>query len=414
MTEKKDRRFLLRPDALWDGVHDHPQPGAQVLVEGDRVVRVDPEPRHHADAEVVGLPGCTLLPGLIDCHVHLADEGADGDSVPYQVLTALPALRALLDNGFTTVRDLGSAHQPLNVALGRAVREGLVTGPRVVAAPNIISPRGGHEDKAPGLAQRYGAQIGSVADGPDEIRRMVRRQARDGADWIKYAGSGGFSSPADSPHSIAYAQEEVDVLVATARDLHLPCAVHAFPDEAVRRAVRAGVRSVEHATLATEPTYALMERHGTFLVPTQYCQRHFVDHLDDEDFWRGRPAHLRQSYRTFAEPLREGLLRQAAASVHLAFGTDAGMFPHRDNWREFPTLVEHGLSPLRALRAATSTAADLLGRPDLGRTAPGARADLTAVEGDPLTDIDAMGRVRFVMTGGRITTRPVRPSTPTR
>ncbi|MFE8937948.1 amidohydrolase family protein [Streptomyces sp. NPDC007872] len=407
MPEHRPHRTVLRPERLWTGLHDRPHHGGQVVVENGRIVSVDTTTTDPSDTDaVVDLPGCTLLPGLIDCHVHLADENADGDSAPYQVLTALPAMRALLDNGFTTVRDLGSAHQPLNVALRNAVEEGLITGPRIVAAPNIISPRGGHEDKAPGLAQRYGAQIGTVADGPDEIRRAVRRQARDGADWIKYAGSGGFSSPADSPDSVSYAQEEVDVLVATARDLRLSCAVHAFADEAVRRAVRAGVRSVEHGTFATPATYAMMKREGVFLVPTQYCQRLFLDHLDDEDFWRDKPAHLPRSYRSFAGLLREGLHQQATADVRIAFGTDAGMFPHRDNWREFLTLVDHGLTPLRALRAATITAAALLDRPDLGQITPEAVADLVAVEGNPLTDIEAMGRVRLVMSGGHAVANP--------
>ncbi|MFE0800385.1 amidohydrolase family protein [Streptomyces sp. NPDC058812] len=405
MTQSDVNPVVLRAPLFWDGVSDRPRPGVDVLVGNGQILEAGGKVRGPAKAEVVDLPECTLLPGLIDCHVHLADEEADGDSAPYQVLTALPAMRALLTNGFTTVRDLGSAHQPLNVALRQAVRERLVEGPRIIAAPNILSPRGGHEDKEPSLAQRYGTQIGTVADGPDEIRRMVRRQARDGADWIKYAGSGGFSSPADSPDTVSYAQDEVDVLVATARDLQLPCAVHAFPDEAVQRAVRAGVRSVEHATLATDATYELMQHHGTFLVPTQHCQRRFLDHLDDDDFWHGRSADMRRAYRTFVEPLREGLRRQARTNVQLAFGTDAGMFPHAENWREFPTLVDHGFSPLRTLRSATSAAADLLDRPDLGRLTPGATADLAAVQGDPFTDISAMGRVRLVMQSGRIVHR---------
>ncbi|MFE5729604.1 amidohydrolase family protein [Streptomyces sp. NPDC056528] len=405
MTTDDTSPLVLRSGLFWDGLADHPRTGVEVLVKDGQVVETGSEVSPSAGAEVIDLPECTLLPGLIDCHVHLADEGADSDSVPYQVLTALPALRALLANGFTTVRDLGSAHQPLNVALRRAVEEHLVEGPRVVAAPNILSPRGGHEDKAPILTQRYGVQIGTVADGPDEIRRMVRRQARDGADWIKYAGSGGFSSPADSPTHLSYAQDEVDVLIATARDLDLPCAVHAFPDEAVQRAVRAGVRSVEHGTLATDETYALMRQHGAFLVPTQYCQRRFLDHLDDDEFWQGQPASTRRTYQALADPMREGLLRQARADVSLVFGTDAGMFPHTDNWREFPTLVDHGVSPLRALRAATSEAADLLRQPGLGHLTPGATADLTAVHGDPFTDINAMGRVRLVIQNGHIAHR---------
>jgi imidazolonepropionase-like amidohydrolase len=399
------RRTLLRPARTWDGLRDGPCGGARVLVAGDRIAE-DDGTAHPAGAEVVDLPGCTLLPGLIDCHVHLTDEAADGDTAAYQVLTALPPMRTLLAGGFTTVRDLGCAQQPLNVALRRAVEEGLVAGPRIVAAPNILSSRGGHADKAPALTERYGAQVGTVADGPDEIRRMVRRQARDGADWIKYAGGGGFSSPTDSPDTVTYDQDEVDVLVATARDLHLPCAVHAFSDEAVLRAVHAGVRSVEHATLASDSALAELARTGTYLVPTQYCLRYFLDRMDDDGFWQGRSDFVRTQHRAFAERTQEGMRRQARAGVRLAFGTDAGMFPYDQNWREFPALVEQGVTPLRALRAATTVAARLLRRPGLGRIAAGAAADLVAVEGDPFTDIHAMGRVRFVMKGGRVVRTP--------
>ncbi|MFI1910743.1 amidohydrolase family protein [Streptomyces microflavus] len=360
-----------------------------------------------ADAVPVNLPGCTLLPGLIDCHVHLPDEQADQESAAYQTLTALPAMRALLANGFTTVRDLGSARQPLNVALRRAVAEGLVQGPRILAAPNIISPRGGHGDKAPQLSERYGTRIGTVADGVEEIRRQVRDQVGQGADWIKYAGSGGFSSPSDAPDALAYAQDETDALVEAARDAGLPCAAHAFPDESVLRAVRAGVRSVEHGSLATVETLALMARHGVFLVPTLYAAVRMLEQLEQEGSGAG-PAG--PGLRGLAGEVREGMVRQIGSAVPIAFGTDAGMFPHHENWREFPTLVAHGMTSLRALRAATAVAAELLELPDAGALAPGRAADLVAVDGDPFADIAAMGRVSLVMRQGRIVHR-TRPGT---
>lgn len=406
MSDHPHRDVLLRPDRVWDAVGDAPVAGPRVLVRDGRVAEIGDRVPPPAGALTVDLPGCTLTPGFIDCHVHLLDEAAETAPVGYQVLTAVPALRALLTGGFTTVRDLGGAHLPLNVSLARAVEDGLVEGPRVLAAPNILSPRSGHGDKRPDLSQRYGVQIGTVADGPEEIRRAVREQARAGADWIKFAGSGGFSSPADAPSSTAYSQAEVTALVATARDLGLPCATHAFNDEAVTRAVNAGVRSVEHACLATDAAYELMEREGVHLVPTQYVQTYFLDRLDDDGFWSGSPA-VRARYRAYAPALRAGLRRPARSGVAVAFGTDAGMFPHADNWREFPTLLAHGFSALRALRAATTVAAGLLGRPDLGRIAPGATADLIALHGDPFQDITATGRVRFVMKDGVVRHREV-------
>lgn len=400
-TPPPGREILLRPDRVWDAVADAPTEGLSVLLRDGRVAAVAHGLAPGPDTDVLDMPGCTLLPGFIDCHVHLLDESAETGPAAYQTLTAVPVLRTLLHNGFTTVRDLGSAHLPLNVSLRDAVEDGLVEGPRIVAAPNILSPPGGHGDKKPDLAQRYGHPIGTLAQGVEGLRRAIREQARAGADWIKFAGGGGFSSPVDSPTSTSYSRVEMHTIVATADDLGLPCAAHVFTDRAVLRAVAAGVRSVEHGCFATPPTYRAMEQAGTFLVPTQYVQTYFLDLLDDDAFWDDSSAVMRESYREHAEALREGLLRPARTDVKTAFGTDAGMFPHADNWREFPTLMGNGYTALRALRAATSVAADLLGRPDLGTLTPGAVADLVALEGDPFRDMTAVARVRHVIQRGR-------------
>ncbi|MFE9458869.1 amidohydrolase family protein [Streptomyces californicus] len=400
-TPPPDREILLRPDRVWDAVADAPTEGLSVLLRDGRVAAVAHGLAPGPDTDVLDMPGCTLLPGFIDCHVHLLDESAETGPAAYQTLTAVPVLRTLLHNGFTTVRDLGSAHLPLNVSLRDAVEDGLVEGPRILAAPNILSPPGGHGDKKPDLAQRYGHRIGTLAQGVEGLRSAIREQARAGADWIKFAGGGGFSSPVDSPTSTSYSRVEMHTIVATADDLGLPCAAHVFTDRAVLRAVAAGVRSVEHGCFATPPTYRAMEKAGTFLVPTQYVQTYFLDLLDDDAFWSDSPSVMRESYREHAEALREGLLRPARTDVKTAFGTDAGMFPHADNWREFPTLMGNGYTALRVLRAATSVAADLLGRPDLGTLTPGAVADLVALEGDPFQDMTAVARVRHVIQRGR-------------
>ncbi len=400
-TPPPGRELLLRPDRVWDAVADAPTEGLSVLLRDGRVAAVAHGLTPGPDTDVLDMPGCTLLPGFIDCHVHLLDESAETGPAAYQTLTAVPVLRTLLHNGFTTVRDLGSAHLPLNVSLRDAVEDGLVEGPRILAAPNILSPPGGHGDKKPDLAQRYGHRIGTLAQGVEGLRSAIREQARAGADWIKFAGGGGFSSPVDSPTSTSYSRVEMHTIVATADDLGLPCAAHVFTDRAVLRAVAAGVRSVEHGCFATPPTYRAMEKAGTFLVPTQYVQSYFLDLLDDDAFWDDSSAVMRESYREHAEALREGLLRPARTDVKMAFGTDAGMFPHADNWREFPTLIGNGYTALRVLRAATSVAADLLGRPDLGTLTPGAVADLVALEGDPFRDMTAVARVRHVIQRGR-------------
>ncbi|MFF9899672.1 amidohydrolase family protein [Streptomyces longispororuber] len=402
MRTPPGRDLLLRPDRVWDAVRDGPVEGACVLVRDGRVAAVGHDLTAGAQTDTVTMPGCTLMPGFIDCHVHLLDESAEQAPAAYQTLTAVPALRTLLHHGFTTVRDLGSAHLPLNVSLRRAVEDGLIEGPRVIAAPNILSPPGGHGDKEPDLAQRYGHQVGTLAQGEQELRQAVREQCRAGADWIKFAAGGGFTSQVQGPGSTSYTQAEMRAIVATADDLGLPCATHALSDRAVRRAVTAGVRSVEHGYFATLTTYQVMEEAGTYLVPTQYVQTYFLDRLDDDAFWDSGTSSMRRAYRAHAEQLREGMRRPARTGVTMAFGTDVGLFPCAESWREFPTLVASGFSALRTLRSATRTAAALLRRPDLGTITPDATADLVAVAGDPFQDITATGRVRHVLQNGRL------------
>ncbi|RKT54617.1 amidohydrolase family protein [Saccharothrix australiensis] len=389
---------VLAADRLWDGERLHDD--ARVLVRGGVVEAFGHDVPTPPGAVTVRLPGHTLLPGLIDCHVHVLDESLNTSSIGEQTLRALPALRTLLDGGFTTVRDLGSADHPITVDLRQAVREGIVTGPRLITAPNIISARGAHGDKEPALTTRFGVEVGTVADGAAEVVAQVRRQVRVGADWIKFATSGGFSSPVDSPATVTYAQAEVDALVAAATDLGLRCAAHAFNDEAVRRAVRAGVRSVEHANMAGPDTFALLAERGTYLVPTLHVLFHHLDRLDDDEFWASRPGFLRTKFRDLAEPIHASAAHLADSDVLLAFGTDASMIPYDQTWREFTALARVGVDAERALRSATSVAADLLERPELGRVRHGAVADLVAVPGNPLDDLAVMGRVDFVMQDG--------------
>ncbi|MEU3623216.1 hypothetical protein BS329_17010 [Amycolatopsis coloradensis] len=395
-------RMTLVADRCWNGDGERATGPTAVTVEHGEIVSVIPAGQVASEPEIVHLGARTLLPGLIDCHVHLVDEQHDGESTPYQTLSGVPAMKAMLEAGFTTVRDLGSAHDPINVALSRAAEDGLIQGPRLIAAPNIISEPGGHGDKMPGLGQRYGVDVGTLGDEVTRLRSLVRHQARVGADWIKFAASGGFSSPVDTPDHVAFTIEEMTVIVDTARDHGLHCAAHAMNDEAVRRALAAGVRSIEHANLGSAQTFARIADHGAYLCPTLYAQRHFIDNLDDDDFWSGRDPRIREQFRTRAGRLRESASLLAESEVRVAFGTDVGMFPHGEAWKEFRALVEAGLSPSRVLRAATSVAAELLERPDLGRVAPGATADLVAVAGDPFTDIAAMGRVEFVVRSGEI------------
>ncbi|GGZ47640.1 metal-dependent hydrolase family protein [Streptomyces subrutilus] len=396
---------LLTAPRWWDG--HRARTGARVLVADGRIADTDcrlPPP----GATRLDLPGHTLLPGLIDCHVHLAQtpEAPAPPTTAGQALAALPVLRALLANGFTTVRDLGSTlRDPPTVHLRHALRAGTVPGPRLLVAPHIISARAGHGDHSPHAAAPGDAESGAVADGAGEVLRRVRLEARLQADWIKCAATGGLTSSTDGPGRPTYTQDELDTLVAAAADLGLPCAAHAFSDEGITRAVRAGVRSIEHACLATPPVLDLIADRGVFLVPTLHAVGFFLDRLDDDGYWAGR-GEERAKLARHADTLRGHGARVAACRAELAYGTDAGMFPHAQNWREFPAMTTAGLTPEQALRSATATAGALLRRPGLGTLAVGAEADLVAVPGDPLRDIDAMSAVDFVMQGGAVRHAP--------
>ncbi|WP_091451503.1 metal-dependent hydrolase family protein [Actinokineospora iranica] len=393
---------LVRAERFWDGVADRPSGPVEVAVRAGRIVSVRASRTSAIGAEVIDLGERMLLPGFIDCHVHVVDAALATASSARQALDALSALRALLRNGFTTVRDLGCLGSTTTVELRDAIDSGAVAGPRMVVAPNIISASGGHGDRTDGRAGSRTQEIGAIADGPDAITRRVREDARVGADWIKFAVDGGFFSPHDSPSHTTYSQAEIDVLVRTATDLGKPCAVHAFTDEGISRAARAGVRSVEHAGMASLETLDLLAERGIWLVPTQIVPATFLDSLDDDEFWATRPPLHRAQLGHYADRLRECARHPAASGVRIAYGTDASVIPYQDNWKEFPTMVDNGIAPVRALRAATSEAAALLDRPELGRIAEGAVADLIGLFGDPFDDIKATGRVGFVMKDGII------------
>lgn len=396
------RSVVVVADRFWDGVSDRVSGRTGVLIKGRHVHEVVSARSRVPGAEVIDLGDRTLVPGFIDCHVHVVSDLAPDTSISAQTLAALPALRTLLDHGFTTVRDLGCSSPSVTTDLRDAQRKGIIDGPRMVVAPRIISGRGGHGDKSAGLADRFGVELGALADGVDEVVRAVRTEARMGADWIKFAGTGGFSSPHDTPDQIIYSRAEVDALVATARDLGKPTAVHAFTDEGILRAAHAGVRSVEHGSFAGPATLTTLADRGIWLVPTKVVIVECLRHLDDEDFWTDKPSHLEHAIRTHADRLNECATHAADSAVRIAFGSDASVLPHRDNWREFPAMVSTGISPLRALRAATSEAAALLATDDRGTIGPGMLADLVAMPGNPFDDIECTGAVDFVMQGGRV------------
>ena len=408
---------LITGANVWDGMSAQAAPG-QVLVVDRRIQQLADGIAAPPDTRVVDLSGHTLTPGFMDCHVHVTLAPPVGvmmalDSSTAKTLKALPRLRALLMNGFTTVRDLGCGDVDYpTIDLRNAVAAGIVEGPRMVVAPHMISARGGHGDFSGMVADEYQGCCRplelAAADGDDEIRTRVRQEIRAGANWIKFAATGGFASPSDDPGHATYSQDEMDVLVATARDLEVPVTPHSYGDEGIRRAVRAGVRSIEHGNLASPETMRMMQDAAVFMVPTQYTILSGARRDEGDALWAVLPEHSRRKMQKYRGALLDAAEHLAASDVRIAFGTDAGMFPHQDNWREFPTMVSTGITPLRALRAATSAAAELLQLDDLGVIAEGKIADLIAMPGDPFADIEVTGRVDFVMKNGVIYKDPTR------
>ena len=315
---------LITGADVWDGISDAAAPRELLVVDG-RIERIGKTIDPPAGAQVIDLPGHTLTPGFMDCHTHVTltpdfGPGLLGTSSAAKALRTLPVLRALLLNGFTTVRDLaGGDVGYTTIDLRDAVAAGHIEGPRMLVAPHLISARGAHGDFSGALANQYQGSPRllelAAADGCDEIRTRVRQEIRAGADWIKFSGTGGFSSPSDDPSRPTYSQEEMTALVATASDLGVPVTPHSYGDEAVKRGVRAGVRSIDHGNLASAEALKMIEDAGVFLVPTQYAVLTDAQHVDDDAYWSGKPAFKRRKYQQFHDMLDW--------EIHVALG-DAG------------------------------------------------------------------------------------------
>ena len=398
---------------VWDGLADAALGPMEILVQGGRIAGMGKTVERPAGALVVDLSQHTVTPGFIDCHVHVTmrpeDEGAIWALSPAdKAVLGVQALRVLLDRGFTTVRDLCDMDFGgyTTVSLQRAVEKGLVAGPRMIVAAHLVSTTGGHGDARPLEASQTPVTQINLADGVDEIRRVVRAEVSRGSQWIKFGATGGFASPADDPSQVPYSQAEIDAIVATARDLGIPCTPHAYGDEGIRRSVTAGVRSVEHGSMASLETLKLMEARGVYLVPTQIAVVRFARLIGDDAFWKAvnEPPHVRAKYRRHAKAILESARNLSTCGVKVALGSDFGTFPlEQSNAAEFNELVANGLSIPRALRAGTSVAAELLMRDDIGVLAIGKAADIVAMPGDPFDDITVTERVEFVMKGGIIT-----------
>lgn len=400
---------VIHAGRLIDGVSAAPREKVSILVHDDRIVSVEPGFTTPKGAEVIDLSSATVLPGLIDCHVHITATFHKGDPIRMSVtrtafdeeIDAVNNARSTLMAGFTTVRDVGGATGVV-VALKKAVNAGITPGPRLWVAGTPLGPTGGHGDSANGLDPEltHPGWGDNLIDSPEGARKAVRRLRREGADLIKIMPSGGVMSIGDDPKLQLMSDDEIKAVIETAHALGMKVAAHAHGKQAIDHTLELGVDSIEHGSFADAESYKLFKAHGAYLVPTMLVGKKVYDRA------KTHPEDLNPSTAEKALSVVPVMLRNLssahAAGVKIAFGTDTfGLSQHGENAQEFAILVSAGLTPMEAIKTATSSAADLIGdSADIGSVQPGRYADLVAVAGDPLKDVSTLEHVGFVMKGG--------------
>lgn len=400
---------VIHAGRLIDGLSETTREGVSILINGDRITDVqDGFTAPGGGVQVIDLRQSTVMPGLIDSHTHITGEGIVDAIVKTVTLGAIDAAvrstayaRRTLEAGFTTIRNVGS-DGGADVALKKAIAEGLVSGPRIWSARDGLSITGGHGDTG-GLRPDLGPEPSwrdGIVDTPGEIAKSVRYQHKYGADLIKFTATGGVLSIGDSGDLQQFSDAEMKAIVDAAHMLGMKVAAHAHGKRGMEAAIQAGVDSIEHGTYADAETHALFKEHGTYLVPTIIAGKTVAEIAK-------QPGALHPSVREKAArigPLMQDAFGRAyRAGVKIAFGTDSGVSTHGQNAREFAYMVDAGMPPMKAILSATRSAADLLGASEqVGSIQEGRFADVIAVRGNPLADISELQRVTFVMKGGVI------------
>jgi len=408
--EKKEavKKIAVRAARMIDTKSGSTVTNAVILIEGDKITAAGAGVQVPADAEVIELGDRTVLPGLIDCHTHMTSQPGNYYEDLFRrsaidvAVTAHVYARRTLEAGFTTVRDVGAA-EFIDVALRNAINRGDVAGPRMQVATLTVGATGGHGDTngfSPYL--KFGGFSG-IADGVDEVRKLVRFEIKNGADLIKILATAGVLSEEESVGAPQFSQEELNAIVEEAKMWGRRVAAHAHGAEGIKRAVRAGITSIEHGSLIDDEGIRMMKERGTYLVADIYND----DYILAEYARMGFPEKIIEKERLVGRTQRENFQKAVRAGVKVAYGTDAGVYPHGWNGKQFAHMVRWGLTPMQAIQAATVSAADLLGwNSKVGLIAPGAFADIIAVDGDPLKDVTELERVKFVMKGGAVYKSP--------
>ena len=379
-----------------------------LIARGERIESVGPYDDGPVD---VDLSNHTVLPGLIDCHAHLIGEVESGHGYAalvqrtgaQEALSGVRNARDTIMAGFTSVRDVGTFRAFVDVALRDAIEAGDVLGPRMLCAGAYVTSSGGGGDVT-GLAPDVDAVVPrdlrfGVANSPDEVRKVVREILHGGADFIKVIATGAVLTEGTVPSAPEFSEAEIRAGVEEAALYETHVAAHAHGAEGIKRAVRAGVRSIEHGSLMDDESIALMAEHGTFLVADVWMGDWSIEQGERE----GWSPDVMRKLRETTDVQREGFAKAVEAGVRIAFGTDSGTYPHGMNAKQFASMVKYGMTPVEAIRSATVVAAELLGwRDRVGALEPGLFADLVAVEGDVMNDVDLLTDVAFVMKGGRV------------